>query len=87
MSNPNKGPKEAERPMTAFQETFWANVMVWGFLAGIALVTYVVTGGVWDDVTRQTLKFIFGIFGGGFTLVSVLDALYDKYVSTETPKS
>jgi len=86
MSDKNKGPKVPEKEMTPFMEYFWANVLFWGFLAVLALATYVVTGGIWDDVMRKTLKFIFGVFGGGFTLVSVLDFLYDKYVSTETPK-
>lgn len=86
MADKNKGPKVPEKEMTPFQETFWANVMFWGFLAILAVLTYVITGGVWDDVMKQTMKFIFLVVGGGFTLVSVLDALYDRYVSTETPK-
>lgn len=86
MSDKNKGPKVLEKEMTPFQETFWANVLFWGFLGVLALITYVVTGGIWDDVMKQTMKFIFLIFGGGFTLVSALDLLYDKYVSADTEK-
>jgi type III secretory pathway component EscU len=35
-----------------------------------------------DDVTGGTLEFLFVIMGCGFTLVSVLDYLYDRYTSS-----
>ena len=87
MADRNKGPKEAEKQLTTIQEYFYANVLFWGFLLVLAVLTYVLTGAVWDDVMKQTMKFIFLVFGGGFTLVSVLDLLYDKYVSTGIEKN
>ncbi len=82
MGDPKKqGPKEAERKLTIFQEYFYANLLFWGFLVVLAFLTYAFTGGLWDAVMQQTVRFIFLVFGGGFTLVSVLDFLYDKYVS------
>jgi len=81
MGDKNKGPKERSEEPSPFREYLYANVLFWGFLVVLALLTYVFTGGVWDDVMKQTMKFIFLVLGGGFTLVSVLDLLYGRYVS------
>lgn len=79
--NKNPGPKMAEPRLTPFQEYFYANLLWWGFLAVVAVVSFFTCGGVWDDVTSGVMRFIFLILGGGFTLVSVLDHFYEKYVA------
>jgi hypothetical protein len=66
--------------LTTFQEYFYANLLFWGFLILLAIVSFFTCGGIWDSVTAEMMKFIFLVFGGGFTLVSVMDYLYEKYV-------
>ena len=78
---PNQGPKIVERQLTVFEEYLYANLLWWGFLAVIAVITFFVCGGVWDDVARGVLEFILFILGGGFALVSHLDYLYEKHVA------
>ena len=71
---------KAEQPrLTKLQEYLYANGIFWAFLAVAALVSFFTCGGVWDSVTSGTLEFLFVIIGGGFTLVSVLDYIYEKY--------
>jgi hypothetical protein len=82
--NKRSEPKALDSKPTALQETFYANLLFWAFLAVLAILTYAFTGAVWDDIMIQTIKFIFLVFGGGFTLVSVLDLLYDRYVAGES---
>ena len=33
---------------------------------------------VWDDAVRGLEKFLFLVLGGGFTLVSAMDYLYER---------
>ena len=65
--------------MTNFEEYLYANLLFWGFLVVLAVITYFVCGAVWDDVTSGVMEFIFLILGGGFTLVSAMDYVYEKY--------
>ncbi len=61
------------------REYIQANLLVWGFLVLLGIIAFFfVCGGVWDDVSEGTLEFLFVIMGGGFTLVSALDYLYDR---------
>lgn len=79
-TNKNQGPKIAEQKLTKFQEYLYANLLFWGFLLAVAIVSFFTCGGVWDDVTSGVMEFIFVIMGGGFTLVSVLDYFYESYL-------
>jgi hypothetical protein len=80
-TNKNQGPKMAEQKLTKFQEYLYANLLFWGFLLAVALISFFTCGGVWDDVTSGVMEFIFVIMGGGFTLVSVLDYCYEAYLA------
>lgn len=64
------------------REYIQANLLVWGFLVILGLLSFFICGGVMDDVTEGTLEFLFVIMGCGFTLVSILDYLYDRYTSS-----
>ena len=66
------------------REYIQANLLVWGFLAILGVVAFFICGGVMDDVTEGTLEFLFVIMGCGFTLVSILDYLYDRYTSSHS---
>jgi hypothetical protein len=81
MADNKQSPKIAERRLTKFEEYLYANLLFWGFLVAVAIVSYFTCGGVWDDVTSGVMEFIFIILGGGFTLVSVLDYFYDQWTS------
>jgi hypothetical protein len=75
----SKSPKLGEDKMTPLAEYLHVNLLWWGFLGILAAVSYFVCGAVWDDVTSGVMEFIIVILGGGFTLVSVMDYLYEKY--------
>jgi hypothetical protein len=68
-----------EMDAAKFKEYLFANLFFWAFLAVVAVISFFTCGGVWDSVTSGTLQFLFLILGGGFTLVSVLDWVYEKY--------
>jgi len=57
----------------------YANLLWYGFLGVVAFLTYLACGRIWDDVISDTVRYLFLVLGGGFSLVSVLDALYEKY--------
>jgi uncharacterized membrane-anchored protein len=78
--NKNQGPKVEERQLTKFEEYLYANLLFWGFLVIVAVISFFTCGAVWDDVTEGVMEFLFVIMGGGFTLVSVLDYTYEKYL-------
>lgn len=73
--------KTEQKRLSRIEEYFYANLLWWGFLALLALISYFTCGGVWDDIFTGVLKFIFIILGGGFTMVSVLDYVYDSTVN------
>lgn len=81
IKNKNQGPKEKEEAVSPLRQTLYANLLFWFFLMVTALISFFVCGAVWDDVTSGVVEFLFVILGGGFTLVSVLDYLYDQYAS------
>ncbi len=74
-----QGSKKVEKRLSAFEEYFYANLLFWGFLVALAIISFFVCGAVWDDVTSGVMEFIFVILGGGFTLVSAMDYIYEKY--------
>ena len=77
----NKQNSKAMIPQgSRFQEYVHANLFFWGFLLVLAIVSFFTCGAVWDEVFKGVLEFIFVILGGGFTLVSILDYFYDKYL-------
>jgi len=67
------------------EEYLYANLIFWGFLAVVGIVSFFVCGGVWDDVWSGVMEFLFIIIGGGFTLVSALDCAYERYVAKSQP--
>ncbi len=70
-------PPTAPEP-TRLMQYVYANVLWYLFLGIVVLLTFLASGRVWDDVMREAAKFLFLILGGGFTLVSLLDSLYEK---------
>jgi len=56
-----------------------ANLVFWGFVLVMAVLAFFICGGVWDDVTSGVMEFLFFVLGGGFTLVSFLDFIYEKF--------
>jgi uncharacterized membrane-anchored protein len=77
----NPGPQVRQAEPTPFQQYLYANLLWWGFLAVLAIVSFFTCGAVWDDVTEGVMEFIVVILGGGFALVTVLDYVYEKYVA------
>ncbi len=77
--NKNQGSKMQQPSLTKFQEYFYANLLWWGFLVLLAVISYFTCGAVWDDVTSGVMEFIFIILGGGFVLTSLLVFTYETY--------
>ena len=73
-------------PKPRIGEYIEANLWVWGFLALLGLIAFFACGAVWDGVTRGVLEFLFGIMGGGFVLVSILDYFYEHQRTDLTEK-
>lgn len=86
MANPNLPPKAPGKRLSKPEEYLYANLLFWGFLAVLAVISFFTCGGVWDDVTEGVMEFIFVIMGGGFTLVSALDYFYEKYATRPNPE-
>lgn len=90
MKQKPKGPQPVKAPSSKFQEYLYVNLIFWGFLVVLCIAVYidcVVSGvvkfGEMDEVIRQVFKFILLVFGGGFTAVSIFDALYDRFAGEE----
>lgn len=81
MADNKPNPKTAEKRLSKLEEYLYANLLWWGFLAVLAVISFFTCGGVWDDITSGVLEFIFVILGGGFALVSVLDYVYEANLS------
>lgn len=81
MAENKRPPQVPEKRPSKFEEYFYANLLWWGFLVILALISFFTCGGAWDDITEGVTEFIFVILGGGFTLVSVLDYTFEKYTS------
>ena len=62
-----------------FRTYLFVNLIFWSFLVAIAVAVYISTGAQWDGVMKSVMKFLFLVVGGGFTLVSIFDAIYDAY--------
>ncbi len=86
-----KGPAPITVPVSKFQEYLYVNLIFWGFLFLLCAAVYIdcaVSGVIKfgdapDEVMKQVFGFILLVFGGGFTAVSVFDALYDRFAGTE----
>ena len=85
-----KGPQPVQVPVSKFQEYLYVNLIFWGFLVVLCIAVYVdcvVSGvvkfGEIDEVIKQVFMFILLVFGGGFTAVSIFDAMYDKFAGEE----
>ena len=83
----SKTVKKEENLSVSFQDYFYANLFFWGVLVVVAMISFFTCGAVWDDVTSGALEFLFVIMGGGFTLVSILDYLYETKIATAAPDS
>ncbi len=85
---PDKKPSAKPSPVPSERNTVreyvQANLLVWGFLVLLGIIAFFVCGAVWDDVFQDTLEFLFLIMGFGFTLVSILDYLYDRNVNSQS---
>ena len=55
------------------KDYIYINIIFWAFLFIIAIVVYFTTGQVWDFVMKNVFSFIFLVFGGRFTAVSIFD--------------
>lgn len=79
--NKNQGPQARPAELSVLEQYLYANLLWFGFLVLLAIVSFFTCGAVWDDVTEGVMEFIFFILGGGFILVTLLDYLYEKYVA------
>jgi hypothetical protein len=79
VANETKGSGVGKPDTEKLKEYLYANLLFWAFLVIVAVISFITCGGAWDSVTSGTLEFLFVILGGGFTLVSVLDYVYEKY--------
>ena len=86
MSQGKQNLNETGSPAGRLRDYVYANLFFWGFLLALAFVSFFTCGAVWDEVFQGILEFLFVILGGGFTLVSVLDYLYDKYLGQAAPE-
>ncbi len=79
MADSKQNLKIPEKRFSKAQEYLYANLLWWAFLAVLAVISFFTCGGAWDDVTSGVMEFIFVIMGGGFTMVSILDYLYEEH--------
>jgi type III secretory pathway component EscU len=54
------------------------NVIFWAFLLAVAVIVFLTTGAKWDPIMGSVFMFIFLVFGGGFSAVSVFDYVYER---------
>ncbi len=66
-----------------FKVYLYANLLFWAFLVLLGLGVFISCGAKWDEVMGNVFKFIFLVLGLGFTLVSMLDALYSYFERKE----
>jgi len=86
MTDERNKPDPLPRRAAKIQEYLVANLYFWGFLIVLALVSFFACGAVWDEAYRAVLEFLFLLMGGGYTLVSVLDYLYDDTAGSSFPE-
>lgn len=84
MADSKQNPNKPEKRLSKSEEYLYANLLWWGFLVVLAVISFFTCGGVLDDVTSGVLQFIFVILGGGFTLVSILDYVYETNLARNT---
>ncbi len=70
--------KPVEKEEFTLKEYFYINVIFWVFLLILAILIFFTTGGQWDPVMKNVFTFIFLVFGGGFTIVSIFDYIYER---------
>ncbi len=73
-----KQQKQAGSDEFTLKDYIYINIFFWAFLVVLAIVVYFTTGGKYDPVMSNVFKFIFFVFGFGFTAVSVFDYIYEK---------
>jgi uncharacterized membrane-anchored protein len=69
---------EAEKEDFTLKDYFYINLFFWGFLVVLSIIVFFTTGGQMDPVMENVFLFIFAVFGGGFTFVSLFDFIYEK---------
>ncbi len=83
MSQKNKEQvKDGNAPYTLI-DYVKINAIFWAFLVVVAIAVFITTGAKMDPVMENVFFFIFAVFGGGFTLVSVFDYIYEKAASKD----
>lgn len=73
-----KDKKQQQNDEYSLKDYVYINIGFWLFLCVVALGVFLSTGSKMDPVMQNVMAFIFLVIGGGFTLVSVFDFLYDK---------
>ncbi len=67
-----------EKEEFTLKDYFYINLIFWAFLFVLAILVFFTTGGQWDPVMKNVFTFIFLVFGGGFTVVSIFDYIYER---------
>ena len=81
----NKNREQQQAPVQkasdefTFKDYFYVNIFFWAFLLLVAVIVFFTTGAKMDPIMTNVFTFIFLVFGGGFTAVSVFDGLYEKF--------
>jgi hypothetical protein len=72
-----KAPQQGKDEYT-IKDYLYINLFFWLLLGAVALILLLTTGWKFDPVMQSVFAFIFLVFGGGFTLVSIFDFIYDR---------
>jgi len=70
--------QQVEKEDFTLKDYFYINLFFWAFLLVVAILVFFTTGAKWDPVMKNVFAFIFLVFGGGFTAVSIFDFIYEK---------
>jgi hypothetical protein len=66
--------EKSEEENLPLKEYLKINLMMWAFCLVVIGVSYILTDAV------EVIAFLFGFLGVGFTLVSIYDWLFDRFV-------
>lgn len=76
------GQQQVEKEDFTLKDYFYINLFFWAFLFIVAILVFFTTGAKWDPVMKNVFTFIFLVFGGGFTAVSIFDFIYERIAKT-----
>jgi len=85
--NKEKKNESGENGEFTLKDYFYINLIFWAFLGVLSIVVFFSTGGKWDPVIKNVFGFIFLVFGGGFTAVSVFDLVYERIAKKNENKA